>query len=219
MAQLLIACDTSTVETVYKPPGGQAAIEVSRRNLITGLASSFTVFIDGVIVGTLRPFETGRYVVAPGRHRLNVRIGKRTMPTKAQAEFDIAAGEIKIFRTRGRRVLLTWGLLTWSPDFESGPLINLKPSTSSSSGEGAPIVADPSDDASPAMNPSDIRKTSFRRVLKGYDIQEVQSFLGDLARRIEQGGGNRPPSEVTFRLVRNGYDAEEVDAYLDSLGV
>ncbi len=213
---VLFVCQSCSVAEPTGAPADRAIISVARRNLVTGLVSPFSVFIDGELVGRLRPFATGHYVVTPGRHRLNVRIGKRTMPTKPQVEIEVGPGEVRAFHTRGKRVLFTWNLLTYAPDFELGPEIKLKPWPSSLPVEVSSAGAAPKAQAT-EWNPSDIRHTTFRHVLKGYKPEEVDTLLRDVANRIELG--ETPSlSQVTFTLTRNGYDVQEVDAFLDSLG-
>jgi DivIVA domain-containing protein len=191
-------------------PADQAVITIARRNLLTGLVSPFSVFIDGELVGRLRPFATGQYVVTPGRHRVNVRIGKRTMPTKPQVEIEIGAGEVRTFHTRGRRVLFTWGVLTYAPDFEPGSEIKLKQWPPSLQLE-MPSAGAVREVRANVLNPSVIRNTRFRQVLKGYNAEEVDTLLRDIASRIELGEKPTSLSKVTFSLTRNGYEALRVE--------
>ena len=114
-------------------------------------------------------------------------------------------------------MLFTWGLLIYSPKFEPGPEIKLEQWPPSLGFE------EPSEGAVPevrarVLNPSAIRKTTFRRVLKGYKAEEVDTLLRNIASRIELGEKPTSLSKVTFSLTRNGYDVQEVDAFLDSLG-
>jgi DivIVA domain-containing protein len=189
---------------------------IARRNLITGLVRSFSVFIDGERVGRLWPYGTGRYLVLPGRHQISLRTGKRTMPAKPLADFQIAVGEVRTFHTRGRRLVLSWGLLTYSPDYEQGPAIKLRawpPGSDTGDNEVSSPLQSPK-----ALTPAAVRNAAFRKVLKGYDTGEVDDLLHKLASQMELGEKIPPLSDVTFHLVRNGYDVQEVDAYLDGIG-
>lgn len=75
---------------------------VSRRTVLQDLARSYVVTIDGEPVGRLRAFQTSHLSVSPGVHRLRL-----TMPSTGSASsddliVDLAAGEIRTFRTQGR---------------------------------------------------------------------------------------------------------------------
>jgi DivIVA domain-containing protein len=67
------------------------------------------------------------------------------------------------------------------------------------------------------FTPSHLRKATFARALKGYDVNDVDAFLREAARRIELGEKVPSASEVRFRLTLSGYDVREVDSYLESL--
>ncbi len=67
--------------------------------------------------------------------------------------------------------------------------------------------------------PTDIGRMTFPTALKGYNVDEVNSFLKKVADRLENGE-EVPPSElsqVQFRLGLKGYDVKAVDGYLARL--
>jgi DivIVA domain-containing protein len=64
-----------------------------------------------------------------------------------------------------------------------------------------------------------IREATFRQVLRGYRIDEVDRLLEDLAARIEHGGRvlSDDVASVTFRKGLKGYSVNDVDAFLERL--
>jgi DivIVA domain-containing protein len=67
--------------------------------------------------------------------------------------------------------------------------------------------------------PQSFGDVTFRRMLRGYRVADVDSFLADLSARLGRGEvvTARQVSEMKFHLTLRGYDIKAVDAYLDTL--
>jgi hypothetical protein len=82
-------------------------LQVSRRTLLQDLVRCHVVLIDEERRGKLWAFQSGFYEVAPGRHvvRLAPREAIDYEPGKASSaniDVEVASGEIRRLRTRGR---------------------------------------------------------------------------------------------------------------------
>ncbi len=204
-------------------PDGHAIIDIARRNIIKDLLRSYSVFIDGTLVGRFRAFGSGRYAVAPGHHEICLRVGRRTMAVSPQVELDVDAGDVRNFRTGSKRLVFSWrSFLSRTPEWEEGPWITLKPWPSSPG-----PVSERSEERSggrrgpPAPEPGPVRigDVTFRKRMRGYNIDEVDRFLGELSARMQMGEAvsRSQLSEVTFNQALKGYDIGEVDGYLATL--
>jgi len=70
--------------------------------MIQDLVRRYTVFIDDKPVGYLWAFQTGRYEVSPGAHRVRLAMPATGTASSDDVTVDVAAGEISALRTRGR---------------------------------------------------------------------------------------------------------------------
>lgn len=75
------------------------AIHIQRRQLMQDLLRRYTVYIDGNQVGKLRPFATGRYMVAAGPHCVELRIGVAGYSGSDVLSVDVATAEVRKIRT------------------------------------------------------------------------------------------------------------------------
>jgi hypothetical protein len=87
------------------PLEGSGTIRIIRRTIIQDLVRRYTVFIDDEPVGHLLAFQTGRYDVSAGPHRVRL-----AMPTTGTASsddvlVDVPAGVVRSLRTRGRGLM------------------------------------------------------------------------------------------------------------------
>ena len=64
-----------------------------------------------------------------------------------------------------------------------------------------------------------IDTVEFRQQLKGYNVDEVDRFLEDLAKRIRKGVPVSPAEldSRTFRKQLKGYSTTDVDAFIADL--
>jgi hypothetical protein len=88
---------------------GEARICVSRRTVLQDLLRRYTVFIDGEPTGKLWAFQTGRYPVSPGHHRLRLGIETRLNAplglmgsSSDEIDVEVGADEARSIRTKGR---------------------------------------------------------------------------------------------------------------------
>ena len=81
-------------------PGG--AITISRRTVIQDLLRRYTVFIDGVAVGYLWPFQTRRYEVATGLHHVRLAMPTTGTASSDEVAVDVTSGATRVLRTHGR---------------------------------------------------------------------------------------------------------------------
>lgn len=68
--------------------------------------------------------------------------------------------------------------------------------------------------------PDSTENPDFRQVLRGYNVSDVDRFLGDVTTRL-QSGETMSASElrdIGFRTSIRGYDMDEVDAWIKALG-
>jgi hypothetical protein len=63
---------------------------------------TYAVILDGAPAGSLELNDTIEIPVEPGRHRLQVRSGRKSSATRI---FDAADGDIVVFRCGGKRPL------------------------------------------------------------------------------------------------------------------
>ncbi len=63
---------------------------------------SYEVLIDGIRVGSVAMNHTLEQALEPGEHKLQVRSGKKSSPTKT---FNAVEGEVIAFRCTGKRSL------------------------------------------------------------------------------------------------------------------
>lgn len=78
----------------------------------------------------------------------------------------------------------------------------------------------PGDGTRPAVSMAEaVRNVTFRSALKGYNIDEVDQYLGELADRLEGGAPVEPAGvrSVAFRQALKGYRLEEVDEFLEAV--
>ena len=72
---------------------------IQRRQVMQDLLRRYTVLIDGVSVGKLAAFRTGRYSVAAGRHSVQLRIVRTGNSRSDELTIDVASGETRVVRT------------------------------------------------------------------------------------------------------------------------
>lgn len=199
---------------VDQSPTGMAEIGIVRRSL-KDLLRSYSVFIDDQVVGSLMAFQTKRYSVSPGRHEVNVRVGRRTMAGPPQADIEVKAGQTRDLRVVGPGLTFDWRNFPFFVAWKRGSWINLKP-TPDHSNEAEPPSG--TRGTLPAVKSLDalIRDVSFARALMGYDRNQVDALLAQLQSKVRLGDrlSSTEISDVTFRLVRGGYDVNEVDRLL-----
>jgi DivIVA domain-containing protein len=149
---------------------------------------------------------------------------------KPQVELDVAAGEVRLFRTGSKRLVFWRSLLMLTPRWEDGPWIKLLPLpaverseipigrvTSALSGGSVPTSTSNVGFRSVPESTADI--PDFRQVLRGYNVSDVDRFLRDVTTRLQSGAGVSASElrAVTFRTSVRGYDMDEVDAYIEAL--
>jgi DivIVA domain-containing protein len=200
------------------PFDGQAIIGISRRNLIKDVLASYSIFIDRALVGTIWVRRSEYYAVDPGHHEISVRVGNRNMPVLPQVQLDVAAGEVRLFRTGFKRMIFSWrSLLTLRPRWEDGPWIKLVPLPAM---ERSEIPASRVTSALSAGSvPASTSDVGFGQVIRGYNTNEVDRFLKDVSTR-RQSGVTVPSSELLeakFHISFLGYDVGEVDSYIADL--
>ena len=203
-------------------PGGEARIAIVRRSIVKDTLRTYSIHVDGVRVGRLWPFQTGRYDVTSGRHDISVRIGSRAGAGAPLASVDVTAGQTKAFRVVGPPMMLDWsafpgfGFLTW----QRGSWITLKPL--------APFVGDsnqPTRDSRELVGKQSahdlIRDANFGNSARGYDPEQVEAFLAAVKSRCSLGE-QIPSAEVvnaTLDAVIRGYTYDDVDHFLSRLAV
>lgn len=67
------------------PSDGRAIIGISRRNPFKDVVTTYSIFLDRVLVGTLWVRQSRYYAVDPGHHEVSVRAGNRGMPGPASS--------------------------------------------------------------------------------------------------------------------------------------
>lgn len=74
-------------------------VTLSRKTVIQDLARRYVVFIDGMRVGRIGPFQTKTFELTPGVHKLKLEVSLAS--NSGDIEISIAAGEKRTFVTRG----------------------------------------------------------------------------------------------------------------------
>ena len=96
------------------PSGDSGTITIARRTILQDLVRRYTVFIDGQGVGHLSAFQTGRYEVSAGHHRVRLALSATGTASSDDVPVDVPAGAVCPLRTRGRGIqsLLTLPIAT-----------------------------------------------------------------------------------------------------------
>ena len=82
--------------------GEPGTITVARRTVVQDAVRRYTVFIDEQPVGYLSAFQTGRYEVSPGVHRVRLAMPNTGTASSDNVAVEVPAGGVRSLRTRGR---------------------------------------------------------------------------------------------------------------------
>jgi hypothetical protein len=80
-------------------------VVVKRRTILQDVARSYSVFIDGQIVGELWPFQTGRYRVTPGSHTVRSAIINTGTSSSDALKIEATVGSTTIIQTKSRGIV------------------------------------------------------------------------------------------------------------------
>jgi len=86
-------------------------IWVSRRNFTQDIAHKYLVYIDGIPVGELSTYRTGRYEVPPGFHRVWARRAPSNPVALGDVVIKVQSGEVRRVKTTSRTRRLPFGQL------------------------------------------------------------------------------------------------------------
>ena len=83
-------------------PGNLGSIVIKRRNILQDAVRSYSVFIDGVVVGKIWAFQTKVFTVVPGHHELQLKIVNTGKSWSDVFRIDVVPGTHLVFRTHAR---------------------------------------------------------------------------------------------------------------------
>jgi hypothetical protein len=83
-------------------PHASTTIVIKRRTWIQDLVRKYTVFLDGSPVDKLWAFQTGKYQVTPGTHRIRLGIIGTGTASSADVDVNVGPGDTVVLRTTGR---------------------------------------------------------------------------------------------------------------------
>jgi hypothetical protein len=93
------------VQEVGEFSPSQATITIARRTLLQDLVRRYTVFIDGIQVGMLWAFQTGRYQMTPGTHQVRLAITGTGRASSDDVDVYLEPGGVQALRTVGRGIV------------------------------------------------------------------------------------------------------------------
>ena len=93
---------TYQVVEMTSNPDASSMIVIKRRTVLQDLVRSYTVFVDDSAVGKLWAFQSGRYRITPGKHRVRLAILGTGTASSADVEVTVPRNGEVVLRTCGR---------------------------------------------------------------------------------------------------------------------
>lgn len=216
------------------------AVQVSRRNLVQDLSRRYVVFIDGIKVGTVAPYRTAVFEVAPGWHRVWARLPGTGDTALGDVVVNVKTGAVRRVRTTSRLKRVPFTELVramvatvlgreprFAVDFHPRVLLCAWPASDDdrdppplprTTGTGAGHLVAKVDPARRALAER-IRNATFAAQRRGYSPRQVDKYLEALASAVEadQAVGPAKVAGGTFTRARLGYDTDGVDRFMNDL--